>query len=159
MTALQTGERATGFTLLNEAGEEVTLRSQLENERRVLLCFFPPITSAATIDQAARLSAYKEEFLQKGVEVFGVGSESVERLAEFSVKQHVRFSLLSDSKHEVSEAYGAWQEKSFMGKTHFGIARATFLIGVEGKVEQVFTGFKASEHHQVVLDYLKRSQG
>ena len=42
-----------------------------------------------------------------------------------------------------------------MGKTYDGIHRISFLIGGDGKVEKVFDDFKTSNHHDIVLDYLK----
>ena len=42
-----------------------------------------------------------------------------------------------------------------MGKTYDGIHRISFLIGVDGKVEKVFDDFKTSNHHDIVMDYLK----
>lgn len=42
-----------------------------------------------------------------------------------------------------------------MGKTYDGIHRISFLIDGNGKVEKVFDDFKTSNHHDIVLDYLK----
>ncbi len=42
-----------------------------------------------------------------------------------------------------------------MGKTYDGIHRISFLIDENGKVEKVFDDFKTSNHHDIVLDYLK----
>lgn len=44
-----------------------------------------------------------------------------------------------------------------MGKTYDGIHRISFLIGADGKVEHVFDDFKTSNHHDVVLNWLKES--
>ncbi|CCH65762.1 Thiol peroxidase, Bcp-type [Richelia intracellularis HM01] len=36
--------------------------------------------------------------------------------------------LFSDAKHHITESYGVWQLKKFMGKEYMGIVRLTFLI-------------------------------
>ena len=64
--------------------------------------------------------------------------------------------LLSDETHEVAEQFGVWGEKKFMGRTFDGIHRISFLIDENGKIAHVFDKFKTTEHHQVVLDYLKK---
>ena len=53
------------------------------------------------------------------------------------------------------QACGVWGEKSFMGKTYDGIHRISFLTDADGKIEHVFDDFKTSNHHDVVLNWLK----
>ena len=53
------------------------------------------------------------------------------------------------------EQFGVGGEKSFMGKTYDGIHRISFLIDADGKIEHVFDDFKTSNHHDVVLNWLK----
>ena len=48
-------------------------------------------------------------------------------------------------------AFGAWQEKKFMGRTFMGIVRSSFLIGPEGKIEEVWASVKAKGHAAEVL--------
>lgn len=45
----------------------------------------------------------------------------------------------------------------FMGKTYDGIHRISFLIDADGKIEHVFDDFKTSNHHDVVLNWLKEN--
>jgi peroxiredoxin Q/BCP len=47
--------------------------------------------------------------------------------------------------------FGAWQEKQFMGKTSMGIVRSSFLIGKDGKIEEVWPLVKAKGHPSAVL--------
>ncbi|WP_262198966.1 redoxin domain-containing protein, partial [Escherichia coli] len=69
----------------------------------------------------------------------------------------LNFTLLSDENHQVCEQFGVWGEKSFMGKTYDGIHRISFLIDADGKIEHVFNDFKTSNHHDVVLNWLKEN--
>ena len=48
-------------------------------------------------------------------------------------------------------------KKTFMGKTYDGIHRIGFLIDANGKIEHVFDDFKTSNHHDVVLNWLKEN--
>lgn len=48
-------------------------------------------------------------------------------------------------------------EKNMYGKKVMGVARTTFIIGPEGKLEHIFEKVKPDEHAEEVLDYLKES--
>jgi peroxiredoxin Q/BCP len=54
------------------------------------------------------------------------------------VKYGLGFPLLADTDHAVAEAYGVWKEKKNYGRTYMGIERSAFLVGPDGKLEQVW---------------------
>lgn len=89
-----------------------------------------------------------------GVAIMGISPDPVNKLEKFASKQILAFSLLSDENHEIAEAFGVWGEKKFMGKIFDGIHRVSFLIGKNGKIEQVFNKFKTQEHTKTILAYL-----
>src|SRR5205814_3394978 len=68
---------------------------------------------------------------------------SVKAQALFKSKFKFNFPLLSDPGHKTIEAYGAWQQKQFMGRKFMGIVRSSFLIGKTGKIETVWPAVKA----------------
>jgi len=65
--------------------------------------------------------------------------------------------LLSDPDHKTIQDFGAWQEKQFMGKTSMGIVRSSFLIGKDGKIEEVWPLVKAKGHPNEVLKRLSQN--
>ena len=89
--------------------------------------------------------------------ILGISPDSPKKLAQFIEKKELNFTLLSDEEHLVAEQFGVWGEKKFMGRTFDGIHRISFLIDEQGKIAQVFDKFKTTDHHQVVLDYLKNN--
>lgn len=72
-------------------------------------------------------------------------------LANFKVKQKLNFSLLGDPNHKMIEAYGVWRPKKFMGRIFKGIVRGTFLIGADGKIEEIWDEVRAKGHAGEVL--------
>ena len=62
--------------------------------------------------------------------------------------------MLSDPTHKMIEAYGAWRLKKFMGRSYQGIARSSYLIGADGKIEQAWDNVKAKGHAAEVLAYV-----
>ena len=74
----------------------------------------------------------------KNIAVLGISPDTPETQKKFDDKHHLGFTLLSDSDHKVSEAYGVWGEKKMYGKTFMGIVRSSFLIGDNGKIENAW---------------------
>jgi thioredoxin-dependent peroxiredoxin len=75
----------------------------------------------------------------------------VKALRKFSDKWKLNFPLLSDPTHKMIESYGAWRGKKFMGRWFKGIIRSSFLIGPDGRIEQIWDPVKAKGHAAEVL--------
>lgn len=153
MQTLTAGQSAPDFSLLNQSGEQVTLKSLLANHR-VLLYFYPKAMTPGCTVQACGLRDIKAELLAKNVVAVGVSTDAVKSLAKFVERDQLNFMLLSDPEHQLAEAFGVWGEKKFMGKIYDGIHRISFLIEQNGVVSQVFDTFKTSNHHELVLNAL-----
>jgi peroxiredoxin Q/BCP len=87
--------------------------------------------------------------------ILGMSADPVKALASFKLKQRLNYPLLSDPDHKTIEAYGGWRTKKFMGRSFKGIARCTFLIGTDGKIEAVWDAVKAKGHAGQVLSHLR----
>lgn len=153
MNMLQAGENAPLFTLQNQADEPVSLSQFLG--KKVLLYFYPKALTPGCTTQACGLRDSKMELDELNVVILGISTDLPKKLAQFSEKKGLNFTLLSDPEHQVAESFGVWGEKKFMGRTYDGIHRISFLIDETGKIEKVFDKFKTGEHHQVVIDYLR----
>jgi peroxiredoxin Q/BCP len=75
----------------------------------------------------------------------------VKKQAKFAEKYALPFPLLADTGHAVAEAYGVWQEKSFLGRKYMGVERTTFVIDREGIVQRVFPKVQVAGHAEEVL--------
>lgn len=153
MRTLKVGENVPHFTLLNQNNEAVSL-TQFQG-KKVLVYFYPKALTPGCTTQACGLRDSKAELEKLGVVILGISPDSPKKLAQFIEKKELNFTLLSDEEHLVAEQFGVWGEKKFMGRTFDGIHRISFFIDEQGKIAQVFDKFKTTEHHQVVLDYLK----
>jgi len=91
------------------------------------------------------------------VAILGMSADSVKAQALFKAKYRFNFPLLSDPGHQTIEAYGAWQQKQFMGRKFMGIVRSSFLIGKTGKIAAVWPAVKAKGHAAEVLKHLGNS--
>jgi thioredoxin-dependent peroxiredoxin len=80
-----------------------------------------------------------------------MSADNVRAQELFRAKGKLNFPLLSDPTHKTLEAFGAWQNKKFMGRSFMGIVRSSFLIGKDGKIEMVWDKVKAKGHAAEVL--------
>jgi thioredoxin-dependent peroxiredoxin len=83
--------------------------------------------------------------------ILGASADPEKDLAKFRAKQRLNFPLLSDPDHKMLESYGVWRGKKFMGRAFQGIVRSTFLIGPDGKIQQVWDNVKVKNHTAEVL--------
>ena len=153
MAYLAAGATAPDFSLLDQQQQTISL-SELLKTNRVLVYFYPKAMTPGCTVQACSLRDSKAELAQKGITVVGISTDAPARLAKFTERDQLNFTLLSDEDHKIAEAFGVWGEKKFMGKVYDGQHRISFLIAQDGKVEHVFDNFKTKDHHQVVLNYL-----
>jgi peroxiredoxin Q/BCP len=83
--------------------------------------------------------------------VLGVSTDSAKSHDKFVEKYQLPFTLVSDEDKKIVQAYGAWGEKSFLGRKYQGTFRVTFLIGPDGKIKKVWPAVKPAEHAREIL--------
>ncbi len=88
--------------------------------------------------------------------IVGASADPEKALASFREKQKLNFTLVGDPSHKMIEAYGVWRPKKFMGRIFKGIVRSTFLIGADGKIEEIWDEVRVKGHAGEVL---KRASG
>ena len=82
--------------------------------------------------------------------MLGINADDAESHRKFRAKYELPYRLLSDVDHAVCEAYGVWQEKSFMGKTFMGVVRTSYLIDRDGRVARVLEKVQPEGHGEEV---------
>ena len=146
---LKEGSKAPEFSAKNTDGETVRLKDL--RGRRVVLYFYPKDDTPGCTKEACSFRDAFAEFTKRGIEVLGVSLDSEASHKKFTAKYKLPFKLLVDSDHAISDAYGVYGEKKFMGRTYMGVKRMTFLIDEKGKVKKVFEKVKPDEHAIEVL--------
>jgi peroxiredoxin Q/BCP len=153
MNTLKAGDKAPQFTLL-DANEQSVALADLLKQGRVLVYFYPKAMTPGCTVQAQQLRDHQQQLQEHNVQVVGISTDEPKRLAKFTERDQLNFTLLSDVDHQVAEAFGVWGLKKFMGREYDGLHRISFLINQDGQIAHVFDKFKTKDHHQVVLDYL-----
>ena len=83
--------------------------------------------------------------------VLGCSADKPEAQAKFKKRWKLNFPLLSDTEKKMLEAYGVWQEKSFLGKKYMGVARWTYVIDPDGRIRKIFEKVRPGQHAPEVL--------
>jgi peroxiredoxin Q/BCP len=148
------GNLAPAFTLLNQDGEKVSLK-QFRDNSNVVLYFYPKAMTPGCTVQACGIRDSKKELAKLDTVVLGVSPDPVARLGRFIDKQDLNFTLLSDEDHAITEKYGCWDLKKFMGREFMGVLRTTFIIGKDGRLKHVMNKVKTKSHHDDVMDLIK----
>jgi len=92
-----------------------------------------------------------DAFADEGAAVLGISADSVKAQESFRDKHRLSVPLISDEKHEMLEAYGAWGEKSMYGRSFMGIIRTTVLIAADGRIAKIWRNVRVDGHADEVL--------
>ena len=90
----------------------------------------------ACTKEACQFNDNLHAFQAAKLPVIGISRDSAESHQRFRGKYGLRFPLLTDADHAVTDAYGAWGEKHRYGKVSIGVIRSTFLIDEQGRIER-----------------------
>jgi len=147
------GVPAPDFVLLDDMG--VTRRLVDYRGQTIVLYFYPKDDTPGCTTEACNFRDDYSAYVEAGVTVLGVSPDSAKSHARFKQKFQLPFPLLADDDHLVSEAYGVWGKKKFMGREYMGVSRVTFIIDPEGRIKKVFSDVKPAGHSVEVLAAVK----
>lgn len=154
-TLLRVGQRAPDFALQSESGATVRLSEVLNQgqPKKVVLYFYPKDDTPGCTQESCDFRDNFGRVKSAGAEVFGISRDDVRSHEKFKNKYSLPFSLLADVEGKVTEAYGVWKEKSMYGRKYMGIERTTFIIGTDGRIEQIYPKVSVTGHvDQVIQD-------
>ena len=146
---LKEGDQAPDIRVRTDSGEEFRLSSL--KGKRVVLYFYPRADTPGCTVEACEFRDEIKAFAKKGAAVVGVSPDKPGAQAKFKEKYDLPFTLLADEEKAAAQAYGVWKEKNMYGKKVMGIARTTFVIGPDGKIEKIYEAVKAKGHAAQVL--------
>ncbi|HEX8846294.1 MAG TPA: thioredoxin-dependent thiol peroxidase [Pyrinomonadaceae bacterium] len=147
---LKEGDAAPDFKTRDAEGNEVTL-SDFRGQK-VALYFYPKDDTPGCTKEACSFRDNHSTLEDKGIKVLGVSLDDEASHQAFASKYSLPFTLLSDTDHSVSEAYGVYGEQTWGERKYMGVARKTFLIDEEGKIKKVFDKVNVEAHADEVLE-------
>lgn len=103
--ALEIGAPAPAVHALDQDGRDVDLAEACA-KGHTLVYFYPKSGTPGCTRQACSLRDAFAQLTDRGVEVFGVSHDPVASQKAFEKKYRLPFTLLADTEHEVSKAFG-----------------------------------------------------
>jgi thioredoxin-dependent peroxiredoxin len=147
--ALVEGVKAPAFHLPRDGGGMIALSDYAG--KKLVLFFYPRADTPGCTREAVDFTRLRSAFAESGTEVLGISADPLGAQERFRDKHRLEVPLISDEKHQMLEAYGAWGEKSMYGRTFLGIIRTTVLIDSEGRVARIWRHVKVDGHADEVL--------
>jgi len=87
-----------------------------------------------------------------------MSKDTTNRHDKFIAKHDLNFTLASDVEGRTIDAYGVWVLKKLYGREYMGIERATFLIGTDGKILNIWRKVRVKGHVEEVLATAKSAR-
>lgn len=147
--SLAEGQTAPAFRLPRDGGNVVTMSDYAG--QKLVLFFYPRADTPGCTREAIDFTRLKDAFAAADTAVLGISADPLRAQEKFRDKHSLGIPLISDERHEMLEAYGAWGEKSMYGKSFLGILRTTVLIGSDGKVAKIWRNVRVDGHADEVL--------
>jgi peroxiredoxin Q/BCP len=151
-TPLKVGDKAPDFTLANSEGQPVTL-SKLLHDGPVILAFYPKAFTPGCTKQNQNFRDRFGAVQEKGAQVVGISTDSVETQKKFKGEYQLPYTLLSDPGGKVVAQYS--------GKMPvLGVAnRANFVIDQDGTVKAIVEGSDAVDPSSAIAECPLRKKG
>jgi len=154
---LSIGDTAPDFSMPSDGGGTVSLSDF--KARYLVLYFYPKDDTPGCTKEAIGFSELKEEFDKLGTDILGISKDTAAKHDKFIAKHDLKVGLGSDESGEMIERYGVWVEKNMYGKTYMGIERATYLIGPDRKILEIWRKVRVKGHVDAVLEAVKQHAG
>ncbi|MGA8428101.1 MAG: peroxiredoxin [Candidatus Dormiibacterota bacterium] len=147
---LKPGDEVPDFRL--RAGTGQTVDSQALRGKRWVIYFYPKDNTPGCAIETKEFGLALPDFRKLNVEVFGCSVGGVDAKTKFAEACGAPdLPLLADEDHHVAELFGVWKPSEVSGSMDGKVARSTFLISPDGKVEQVWETVQPAGHAAEVL--------
>ena len=149
--SLEIGEKAPNFETETESGEPIS--SELLRGKKYVLYFYPKDNTPGCIKEACSIRDNYQTFLNRDIPVYGVSGGNSLSHQKFIKKFDLPFPLLMDEKLILAKKFGAYKRGN-------RVARITYLMDEEGKIEGIFgtegrEKVKAAEHAEQIIQFWK----
>ena len=149
---LKTGDSVTDFTIPTDKS---TFSLANNAGKNIVVFFFTRADTSGCTKEAVAFSGLLGEFAAANCVVIGISKDTAAKQSKFRAKHSLTVELGADDGSNVCEQFGVWVEKSMYGKSYMGIQRATFVIGVDGKVAAIWPKVKVPGHAEEVLETVR----
>ncbi len=146
---ISVGEKIPQFISFDEKGKEYSQDTFLGHW--LLLYFYPKDDTPGCTKEACSFRNIWSQLQNQDIFVLGVSTQNAHSHQKFTEKYSLPFPLLVDEEKNLATLFGAWGEKTFLGKKYKGMKRVSFLINPEGNIAKIYEVTKTEKHAENVL--------
>ncbi len=147
---LRIGDPAPDFDAVDHNGEVQKLSALLPSGP-VVLYFYPADFTPICTAQACAFRDTSDALHESNIRILGISPQSEASHKRFAAAHHLNFPLLADTDKTIIRAYGV------DGPLGFGVRRATFLIGTDGRVaRRVVSDLWLGSHKAFIASVLQQ---
>ena len=150
---LKPGDDAPDFNLPDQDGQEVTLAGLLA-EGPLVVYFYPADFTPGCTKEACTIRDMHDDIAAAGLRVVGISPQDGASHGRFRDKHALPFTLLADPEKIAVKAWGV------DGPLGIGVRRATFLVGVDGKIKDaVLADIRIGRHEEFIRTAIAAAGG
>jgi peroxiredoxin Q/BCP len=149
---MKINSKAPKINLTDKDGESHSFET-IKGDYLVVYFYPKDDTPGCTVESIAFSEALSKLKKLKAT-VVGISGGDDKSKTKFCKKHDLEVLLLSDTDFSVAKAFGAYGEKSFMGRKFKGIFRNTYILDKDRKVIKIFEKVKPETHVDEVLEFL-----
>ncbi len=157
MPEFTVGDQAPMFQVpaVTRSGETILSLSDYLGKASIVLYFYPKDDTPGCTTEACNFRDLLPQFEAAESTILGISPDDQASHMKFAESHALPFPLLADADHAVADAYGVWKEKTYDGKTYWGIERTTFVIDKSGKIAKIYPQVKVEDHAQQALEFVQ----
>lgn len=140
MAKVEVGSPAPDFAAMSSDGRTIRLKDYV-GHRGLVIFFYPKNDTPICTAEACAFRDSYELFVDAGVEVIGVSSDSAESHAQFSRKHSLSFPLICDTDGSLRTLFSVPKTLGLFP------GRVTYVIDRTGIVRRIFSAQFASDEH------------
>ena len=149
MAKAEVGKIAPDFDLETDDGGRIRLADLAG--KSVVVYFYPKDDTSGCTLEAIDFTKAGKAFAAAGATVVGISPDTAKSHGKFKKKHSLGVTLAADPDKEAIGTYGVWVEKSMYGRKYMGVERATFLVGPDRRIREVWRKVRVPGHVEAVL--------
>ena len=149
MAKAEVGKIAPDFDLETDDGGRIRLADL--TGKSVVVYFYPKDDTSGCTLEAIDFTKAAKAFAAAGAIVVGISPDTAKSHGKFKKKHGLGVTLAADPDKKAIGAYGVWVEKSMYGRKYMGVERATFLVGPDRRIKEVWRKVRVPGHVEAVL--------
>lgn len=149
MSTLKEGDKLPEINTTDHNGNPVN--NETLKGKKTVIYFYPKDMTPGCTAQACNIRDNYDVLLKSNYNVIGISPDDTKSHKKFSEKYGLPFPLISDTDHELSNLFGVWGPKKFMGKTYNGVHRTTFVTDEDLVITEVIDKVDTKDHTSQII--------